>query len=149
MHAVDTRRHSAFIQPQESSDDDLTGAPVAAVYESKAGGIVDVFVDLQEKAESELADLRKADGSTKHNFDMLVQSLNDSIKANSPQQQKRARLMLRVILLSPARIWRATVGTECTSVAADHGATVAVLRRGACCDCKGQADLGGNFKGCR
>ena len=33
--------------------------------------------DLKDKAEGELADLRKAETSTQHNYDMLEQSLED------------------------------------------------------------------------
>merc|ERR1712085_230479 len=45
---------------QASDDDEDSGAPAAAVYKSKAGGIVDVIEDMKEKAEGQLADLRKA-----------------------------------------------------------------------------------------
>jgi len=138
--SVDNRRLSALVQSQESSDDDLTGAPAAAVYESKAGGIVDVLVDLKEKAESELADLRKAEGSAKHNFDMLAQSLNDSIKAdttdltqekNSLSVAEEGKAVAEGDLgvtskdLEASENALATVGSECMSVAADHEATVA------------------------
>ena len=49
--------------------------------ESKAAGIVDVLVNLREKAESELTDSRKAKGNAKHNFDLLAQCLNDAQSA--------------------------------------------------------------------
>ena len=82
VSANDNKRVSALIQLQQGNDD-LIGAPAAAVYESKAGGIVDVLVDLKEKAESELSVLRKAEDNAKHNFDMLKQSLVDSIKEDN------------------------------------------------------------------
>ena len=46
--ANDNKRLSARIRLQQGNDDDLMGAPAAAVYESKAGGIVDVLFDLKE-----------------------------------------------------------------------------------------------------
>ena len=61
----------AFIQSQQSNDDDLMGTPAATAHESKAGGIVNTLVDLMEKAENELSDLRKAESSAKHKFEML------------------------------------------------------------------------------
>merc|ERR1719237_975150 len=67
------------------------GAPAAAVYESKAGSIVDVLADMKDKAESELDELRKAEGNAKHNFNMLKQSLDDQIAAdNTDMEQEKA-----------------------------------------------------------
>ena len=71
------KRLSALVQCQRGSDDSFMGAPAAAVYNSKPAGIVDVFVNLREKAESELTDSRKATGRGPHNFDLLAQCLND------------------------------------------------------------------------
>merc|ERR1719473_2515702 len=81
----DKNKLIALVQAQsgDSDDDELTGAPAAAVYESKSGGIVDVLDDMKGKAESELDDLRKAETSAKHNFNMLRQSLEDQIKADT------------------------------------------------------------------
>merc|ERR1712166_965170 len=58
------------------------GAPAAATYESKSGSIVDVLEDMKDKADSELGELRKAEGNAKHNFNMLKQSLEDQIGAD-------------------------------------------------------------------
>merc|ERR1719223_2295820 len=38
---------------------------------------------MKDKAESELDELRKAEGNAKHNFNMLKQSLEDQITADS------------------------------------------------------------------
>merc|ERR1719428_632723 len=77
----------AFVQNQQGSqgEDDMTelGAPDPAVYKSKSGGIVDVLTDMKEKADTELADLRKAEITNQHNFDLLKLSITDTIKANS------------------------------------------------------------------
>merc|ERR1719361_3098452 len=91
----DKNRLSSLIQLQQGNDDDdaLLGAPAAAVYKSHSGGIVDVLVDMKEKAESELSDLRKAENNAKHNFNMLKQSLVDSMKAdNTDLSQEKSAL---------------------------------------------------------
>merc|ERR1719497_12840 len=75
-----------FQQSQKASDadeDEAPGAPDGAVYESQSGGIVDVLQDLSEKAESQLADLRKKEVTARHNYEMLKQSLEDEIKYGS------------------------------------------------------------------
>merc|ERR1719201_1513523 len=116
------------------------GAPAAAAYKSKSGGIVDVLVDMKEKAESELGDLRKAENNAKHNFNMLKQSLEDSIKADNTDlsQEKTALaaaeegkataegdLSVTSKDLAASENELATASSECMQVAADHEATVA------------------------
>lgn len=83
--AVDQTHLTALVQQRSSSDDDDTelGAPAAKVYESKAGGIVDVLADMKDKADGELGDLRKAESNAAHNYNMLKQSLDDQIKADT------------------------------------------------------------------
>merc|ERR1719420_436363 len=80
----------AFIQSQDESaaSDEELGAPDPAVYESKSGGIVDVLNDLLEKAEGELADARKAESNAQHNYDLLKQDLDDSIKFGTRDMEK-------------------------------------------------------------
>merc|ERR1719223_597728 len=75
----------ALVQQQQGDDDDDLdmGAPAAKVYESKGGSIVDVLADMKDKAEGELSDLRKAESNTAHNFNMLKQSLEDQIAADT------------------------------------------------------------------
>merc|ERR1719414_2416396 len=63
--------------------DETMGAPAAAVYKSQSGGIIDVLEDLKEKAESQLAELRKAEESSQHNYAMLEQSLKFQIAADN------------------------------------------------------------------
>merc|ERR1719443_1371860 len=71
----------------DRADSDLealgAGAPDPAAYKSHSSNIVDVLEDLKEKAEAELEDLRKAETTARHNFDMLKQSLTDSIAADT------------------------------------------------------------------
>jgi predicted nucleic acid-binding Zn-ribbon protein len=76
---------TAFVQSsQEAADgDSVPGAPEAAAYDSKSGGIVDVLEDLLDKANSQLAAARKKEETAMHNFAMLKQSLTDEIKFSS------------------------------------------------------------------
>jgi len=137
----DKGRLMALVQQQsDDGEDDLSlGAPAPAVYESKAGAIVDVLGDMKEKAESELAELRKAEGNAKHNFDMLKQSLTDSITADNTDMDQEKKSMganseekataegdLTVTSkdLKASQDELATAQAECMQVAADHEATV-------------------------
>merc|ERR1711972_1126370 len=83
----DASRLTALLQSsqkaQDSDDDEAPGAPAGAVYESQSGGIVDALQDLAEKAEAQLADLRKKEVTERHNYEMLKQSLEDEVKFGS------------------------------------------------------------------
>merc|ERR1719502_177866 len=68
---------------QSKDDDEEFGAPAAATYEGHSGGIVDVLEDMKDKAEGELADARKAETTAKHNYEMLKQSLEDQMEADT------------------------------------------------------------------
>jgi len=80
LSVADHQQLTALIQNSQESDDDAMGAPAAAVYENQSGGIIDTLGDLQEKAEGQLADARKKEETALHNFQMLKQSLEDSLK---------------------------------------------------------------------
>jgi len=137
---ADKNKVLALVQAQSDDDDDLSGAPAAAVYESKSGGIVDVLADMKDKAESELDELRKAEGNAKHNFNMLKQSLEDQIAADTTDmdQEKAAKatseetkataegdLAITNKDLAAAQAELAECSSSCMQVAADHEATVA------------------------
>jgi len=80
----DASKLTALMQEsQHSTDEDsdeAPGAPDAALYENKSGGIVETLQDLLDKAESQLDDARKKETTAAHNFAMLKQSLEDEIK---------------------------------------------------------------------
>merc|ERR1719326_1409269 len=80
INSADATRLTALVQQDADDEDDSMGAPAAAAYEGKSGGIIDTLGDLLEKAEAELADIRKKEQATQHNFEMVAQGLNDSIK---------------------------------------------------------------------
>merc|ERR1719253_1644786 len=122
----------------ESIDDDDFGAPAPASYKNHGSNIVDVLDDLKEKAEEELADLRKAEGGAKHNFQMLKQSLDDQISADGKDldEQRAAKaaadenkatavgdLAQTTKALANGKQVLETTGTTCMTVAADHEAT--------------------------
>merc|ERR1719277_2125257 len=70
----------ALVQDGQKSEEseDPTGAPDATVYKSHSSDILEVIEDLKEKAEEDLAALRKAETNAKQNYEMLKQSLEDA-----------------------------------------------------------------------
>merc|ERR1719305_1301576 len=128
----------ALVQSQ-NSDDQEPGAPAAATYKSHSSGIVDVLEDMKEKAEGSLSDLRKDETNSKHNYDMLKQSLDDQMAADTKDMddEKAAKaeategkataegdLEETVKMLKETKDNLATASTSCMTTAADHEATV-------------------------
>merc|ERR1712008_432058 len=102
-------------------------------------GILDVLADMKEKAEGSLSDLRKAETNSKHNFEMLKQSLEDQMAADTKDMddEKAAKaeaaegkataegdLGETLKLLKNTKDDLATASATCMQVAADHQATV-------------------------
>merc|ERR1719265_1781550 len=125
----------ALVQSKDDDDDLDMGAPAAAVYESKSGSIVDVLADMKDKADSELDELRKAEGNAKHNFNMLKQSLDDQIAADSTDldQEKSSKaeaeegkataegdLAVTTKELKETTAELAAASSSCMQTAADH-----------------------------
>jgi len=139
---VDQKKLLAFVQSREDADDSdwAVNAPAAAVYKSHSGGILDALEDLKEKAEADLAALRKAETNTQHNFDMLKQSLTDQSEAdtkdlNNEKSNKASNNEGKAAAegnlhqtngdLKAAKKTLASVTENCGTVKADHEATVA------------------------
>merc|ERR1719482_2273906 len=138
--ANDHQKLTALVQQNaESEDDQEPGAPAAAVYKTHSTSIFDVLEDMKEKAEGQLSDLRKAESTAQHNFDMLKQSLTDeieadtkdmdeekSLKASTEEQQATAKgdLAETVKELKKDNESLEVATTTCMQVAADHDATV-------------------------
>jgi len=137
---ADNKRINAFLQAQQSSEDEEFGAPSAAAYKSKSSGIVDVLEDLKEKGEEQLASLRKAETEASHNFNMVKQSLEDSIAADTKEmdaekatkaatEEAKATatgdLEVTVKDLANAKAKLESANTNCMQIAADHEQTVA------------------------
>merc|ERR1719506_288852 len=80
LTAADGKRLTALVQSSQSDDDEETGAPDPAVFESSSGGVVGVLNDLLEKAQGELEAARQKEQADLNNFEMLKGSLTDEIK---------------------------------------------------------------------
>merc|ERR1719226_83245 len=84
---ADVTRLTALVQDaqkaRDASDDEDVGAPAADVYRSHSGNILDTLQDLTEKAEGQLADARNKETSNLNHFQMLKQSLEDSIRVET------------------------------------------------------------------
>jgi len=134
----DQQKLVALVQAQQSDSD--MGAPAAAAYKGQSGGILDVLEDLKDKAETELAEARKAESSTKHNYDMMKQSLEDQMSADTKNmnEQKSAKegaeegkataegdLSTTVKALKESEEALGVANSDCMTTAADHEATVA------------------------
>merc|ERR1719482_253409 len=139
--ATDQKKLAALVQARQGaeSDDDDFGAPAAAAYKSHSSSIFDVLEDMKEKAEGQLSELRKAEQNTKHNFNMLKQSLTDQIEADTKDsdEEKASKAATQEAKataegdlaettkdLENDKAALATAGTTCMSIAADHEATV-------------------------
>jgi len=130
----------AFVQSQQGEDDDAeSGAPDPAAYESKSGGIVDVLTDMKEKADAQLAELRKVEKTDAHNFDLLKISIDDALAANNKEldENKAAKAEAEELLaatngelditnkaLAEATAGQDVVHEDCMEKASDHEITV-------------------------
>merc|ERR1719379_287681 len=56
-----------------------------AADNKEMGSILDVMEDMKEKAETQLNELRKAEMTAKHNYEMLKQSLTDQMAADNKE----------------------------------------------------------------
>merc|ERR1719458_2392715 len=81
LSTLDASRLTALVQTshQSSEDDADVGAPDPAVYKSHSGDILATLQGLFEKAEAQLADLRKTETTNVNNFQMLRQSIEDEL----------------------------------------------------------------------
>merc|ERR1719220_1982869 len=142
LSSSDQQKLTALVQSQQGddADDDELSSPAAAAYKTHSGNIMDVLEDLKEKAEGQLSDLRKAEVNTKHNFDMLKQSLDDQMAADTKDMndEKAGRaaaeeskvsaqsdLDMTNKELANSKEQLATAQASCVKIAADHDATVA------------------------
>jgi len=134
---ADRKRLIALAQTDQG--DEEFGAPAAATYKSQSGGIIDVLEDMKEKAESQLAEVRKAEGAAKHNYAMLKQSLEAQIAADTKhmKEEKAGKaeaeeakaeaegdLEMATKELANADETLATARSTCMKVGADHEMTV-------------------------
>merc|ERR1719253_1419148 len=136
----DQQKLVALVQSQQTGEDSEMGAPAAASYKSQSGGIVDVLSDLKDKAETELAEARKAESTTKHNYAMMKKSLEDQMGADQKNmdEEKAGKdeaaeakataegdLSVTVKALKESQAGLELANSDCMTTAADHEATVA------------------------
>merc|ERR550532_3704389 len=83
LSSADASRLTALVQSSEASEggagDEGLGAPAGAVYGGQSGGIIATLEDLLEKAQGQLADARQKETAAIHNWELLKQSLEDSL----------------------------------------------------------------------
>mmetsp|Transcript_60496 Transcript_60496/g.94116 ORF Transcript_60496/g.94116 Transcript_60496/m.94116 type:complete len:705 (-) Transcript_60496:59-2173(-) len=86
----DKNKLLSLAQSQNNADDgdDDVGAPAPEAYKSHSGNIIDVLEDMREKAQGQLAEIRKEEASAKHNFQMLKQSLEDQITYDTKELEQ-------------------------------------------------------------
>merc|ERR1719453_2583749 len=80
--AADASRLTALVQNSVQSDEsDMdVGAPDVAKYENHSGDIIATLQGLLDKAQGQLDDARKTETSSRMNYEMMKQSLEDAIK---------------------------------------------------------------------
>merc|ERR1719210_933567 len=81
LSTADASKLTALVQTSHQSDEDDAdiNAPDPAVYKSHSGDILATLQGLFEKAEAQLADLRKTETTNVNNFQMLRQSIEDEL----------------------------------------------------------------------
>jgi len=93
LDSATVQKLTAFVQQQASAEDEDSGAPDPAAYKTQSGGILDTLEDLKAKAEEELSGLRKAESSTRHNYEMLKQSLEDEGAYNKKEKTEEEEFL--------------------------------------------------------
>merc|ERR1719270_1904954 len=135
----------AFVQSQqgEEADELELSPPAASTYKTHSSNILDVLEDLKEKADEQLTSLRKAEVNSRHNFEMLKQSLEDQSAADTKdmEDEKAGKASASEALatakgdldvtnkeLASSKQQLATAHSSCLQVAADHEASVAARK---------------------
>jgi len=88
--SADASRLTALVQSSahsEESDMDV-GAPDEAKYENHSGDIIATLQGLLDKAQGQLDDARKSETSSRMNYEMMKQSLQDAIKYGNTDMDK-------------------------------------------------------------
>jgi len=85
INSHDKKKLLALAQSDNSDADDSMdmGAPDPAAYKSHGGSIIDILEDMRTKAEGQLDEARKAEMNSKHNYELLKQSLEDEISVDN------------------------------------------------------------------
>jgi len=141
----------AFLQNQQGDEDDaaednaeamLSGQASTAKTTAKAKGIDDIIAlltDMKEKADAELAALRKKEKKNNHNFELLKMSIKDALAANGQELDENnaekaeaeellaatsGELAITEKALKESQAALDVVHEDCMQVASDHEITV-------------------------
>jgi len=133
----DRQKLLALVQSQQG--DEELAAPASDVYSSKSGGIIDVLTDMKDKAENQLADLRKGEQQARYVFNQLVAALKaqqaadekdkkneeeDKVEAEHDSAEAEEDLEgTRKVLDVHSEAYRKTKA-QCMQTASDHEAGV-------------------------
>lgn len=83
LNAADSQVLTALAQ--SNTMDEYLGAPAANVYENHSDDIISTLEGLREKAESQLAEARKAEANDLNNFRVMAQHTEDMIKFSTKE----------------------------------------------------------------
>jgi hypothetical protein len=148
LNSQDATKLTALVQSSQQGEDqgeDQDGladaqalsAPEAAAYEGHSGDIIETLEGLLDKAKDQLDDARKKETNSKHNFEMLEQSLKDEIKFGNQDLQKAKKdraseseakasaegdLKVTAEALKEDKITKSTLKEDCTTRAQDFEA---------------------------
>jgi hypothetical protein len=93
--ASDSSRLMALVQSKtketslaEDAAEEGIGAPDPAAYKGHGGGIIEVLTDLLDDAQSQLAEARKKETESQHNFNIMELEIKDAIKFGKHQLDK-------------------------------------------------------------
>jgi len=93
LSSADASALTALVQTGNSDSDEEPGAPAAAVYEGHSDGIIGTLEGLKEKANDQLDKARKTETTNLHNYEMLKQSLTDSIEFANTDMDKAKKAL--------------------------------------------------------
>mmetsp|Transcript_29933 Transcript_29933/g.69032 ORF Transcript_29933/g.69032 Transcript_29933/m.69032 type:complete len:704 (+) Transcript_29933:89-2200(+) len=134
---TDRTKLMALVQSKENADEDdeELGAPAAAVYKTHSSSILDILADMKDKAEEELASLRKSEMEAAHKYALVKQSLSDQsaaltkelgetksdkAEASECMAQQKSDLAVSTDDLKKSEENKAGVEEDCATTAADH-----------------------------
>jgi len=139
LSSADKQKLFSLVQSEHASadSDDESGAPSSTAYKGRSQNIIDVLEDLKERAEEELASLRKAESGAKTNYQMLKMSLEQQVSedkqeladlkatrndAAATKASAEGDLSANVKDLSEAKETLETTRSNCIQAAADYEA---------------------------
>merc|ERR1712228_640071 len=91
LSSTDASKVTALVQSSQGTEDadEEPGAPAAAVYASKSGGIISTLEGLMEKAQSQLSEAQKAETTSINNYELLKQAAEDEVKFSTSSMAEK------------------------------------------------------------